>query len=128
MSNNRATFVVEGDKQVRDAIAAIKGNVNKVVLPAVEQGAQVVLDEAVDRVPVDEGLLRDNLELKEIHNDMLGVWFVVGADYKKAPHLHLVEFGTVHSKANPFMRSAVDSRGAEATQQIIDEILKGLGF
>lgn len=33
---------------------------------------------------------------------------IVGCDYQIAPHQHLVEFGSVRSRANPFFRRTID--------------------
>ena len=45
---------------------------------------------------------------------------MVGLDYKIAPHQHLVEFGTVKSRANPFFRRSIDQAKAGIKGRIGD--------
>jgi len=43
---------------------------------------------------------------------------MVGLDYRIAPHQHLVEFGSVRSRANPFFRRSIDQAGSGVKQRI----------
>lgn len=43
---------------------------------------------------------------------------MVGLDYNIAPHQHLVEFGTVKSRANPFFRSSIEQAKGGIKQRI----------
>lgn len=46
------------------------------------------------------------------------------ADGKVAPHHHLVEFGTVHSRANPYMRKTVESHKTQVFNAVAEELEK----
>jgi histone H3/H4 len=43
-----------------------------------------------------------------------------------APHGHLVEFGTVHSAAKPFLRPAVDESAQAAIDKLAENLWKGI--
>lgn len=42
------------------------------------------------------------------------------------PYAHMVEYGTVHTPPNPFVRPAYDAKKAQAEQMIIDIIRKAI--
>ena len=45
---------------------------------------------------------------------------MVGLDYRIAPHQHLVEFGSVRNRANPFFRRSIDQAKAGIRQRITE--------
>ena len=47
---------------------------------------------------------------------------LVGVNYRKAPHAHLVEFGTPHSAPKPFFRPGL----VNATPKMKDALIEGL--
>lgn len=47
---------------------------------------------------------------------------IAGIDRKVAPHAHLVEFGTVHMAAQPFMRPAWDGLRDKLEEEIGEEL------
>lgn len=61
---------------------------------AVRAAGVVIRDEARRRAPVLDGELRKALMVESKRGRPGDVIFVVGPDYKRAPHAHLVEFGT----------------------------------
>lgn len=73
------------------------------VAESIKDHAEKVLETAKELVPVDQGLLRDTLQVK-ISKD--GLHAVVKTDGKRAPHGHLVHFGTVKMKGRPFLYQA----------------------
>ena len=46
----------------------------------------------------------------------------VGINYRRAPHAHLVEFGTSHSRPHPFFRPAVDANWDKVINDIVDKL------
>lgn len=46
------------------------------------------------------------------------------SDSRIAPHNHLVEFGTVHSRANPTMRRSVESLKRQVYDSVAEELEK----
>lgn len=87
-------------------------------------GARVVAKEAKARVPVRTGNLRDSIVVRGDENlrragGSVRQAFVVA----KAPHAHLVELGTKHSRKRPFLEPALEKAG----QQAIDKMGANLG-
>jgi HK97 gp10 family phage protein len=118
------------------------------VRPAAQAGAQVLYDEVKARAPVKEkattrkgkvlppGALKASIyqvfsqdNSGKGHATYHGSW-----NAKKAPHGHLVEFGTSRMAARPFLRPAYDAKVKEAlntaNQAWIEgtkKVLAGLG-
>lgn len=98
------------------------------VRPAAQAGAQVLYDEVKARVPVSSkvrkrkgkvikpGALRDSIYqvFSKDNSDESRSTYHVSWNYRKAPHGHLVEFGTVNAPARPFLRPAYDAKQTEA--------------
>ena len=97
-------------------IDEIKALVGKALNEAIEEyGRQVLLQRALELVPVKEGKLKASLKFTlspEKHNG----WLVSGG--AAAPHAHLVEYGTIHAKEHSFMR-----RGADQTKGRLPPII-----
>jgi HK97 gp10 family phage protein len=72
-----------------------------------EQAAEAVADRARERVPVDTGALRD-----AIHTEQRGDDYAVIAGNDRAFYGHMVEFGTSHSAAHPFLIPALEQERA----------------
>lgn len=70
---------------------------------------------AVEKCPVDTGLLKNSITHMRINN---GVY--IGTDLEYAPY---VELGTSRSKAQPFLRPAAQDHGSEY-RAIIETMLK----
>ena len=82
----------------------------KVLFSGVAAMAQVIYDEARAQVPVKSGLLKDSIYRvysPEKSNEESKM-YRISWNKKKAPHGHLIEFGTSRSPAFPFMRPAFD--------------------
>lgn len=104
-------------KQMPDRVS------QRVVENALRAGARVIAAEARENVPVDTGELRDSItvavskwEGRRRKRDE-GVVFV-GFKSPASRRAHLTEFGTVNQPAQPFMRPALDAKGAEAVERI----------
>lgn len=97
--------------------------------PAAQAGIQVLYDEVLLRVPVSTtarktksgrviapGALKASI-YQAFSKDNSGKGFATyhsSWNYRKAPHGHLVEFGTSRSPAHPFLRPAHDAAAARA--------------
>lgn len=106
----RPAITVTGTEDVINAVKALMGamdpkNVAKVLL----EGARVIRSEAKRRAPRLNGLLKSAFKAKiskKNRKTSPSAWAAV--DRKKAPHAHLVEFGTEHSAPHPYLRPAVE--------------------
>lgn len=98
-------------------------------------GAEAIAEEARNRVPVNTGRLRDAIHVEkrasgvEVGGQHVGGvysdWFVVAGD-TKAFYGHMVEFGTTHSPAHPFLIPAFESR-RPVLEGLVREALQRLG-
>lgn len=101
------------------------------VRPAAQAGAQVLYEEVLARVPVAKrdrttksgriiarGALKASIyqAFSEDNSGEGRATYHVSWNYRKAPHGHLVEFGTSRAPAHPFLRPSYDARAGEAVQ------------
>ncbi len=93
--------------------------------------ARVVEADALRRVPVDTGKLRDSLYAANSKSTLTkprqtrarpGTAKVAAADYKA----HLLEYGTRRTRAQPFLRPALDERETAARAEFVRVVTKGL--
>lgn len=101
------------------------------VRPAAQAGAQVLYDEVLARVPVSKterklksgrviapGALKSSI-YQVFSQDNSGEGrstYHVSWNYRKAPHGHLVEYGTSRAPAHPFLRPAYDTKSRAALE------------
>jgi HK97 gp10 family phage protein len=85
-------------------------------------GALVLRDEARDLVPVKTGTLKS--AIFAAYGDERKSDVLVGVNYKIAPHAHLVEYGTSHSAAHPFMRPAITATRAKIANVVAEGFRK----
>ncbi len=78
-------------------------------------------DQARSRVPVKTGALKEAIFAARGDENKPNV--LVGVNYKKAPHAHLIEYGTVRAPAHPYLRPAV-SASADEMRRIIESGLR----
>jgi HK97 gp10 family phage protein len=98
----------ELDKLGQDAAEAVR--------PAAQAGAQVLYDEVKVRVPVRTGTLSQSIYqvFSKDNSASKNAVYHISWNAKKAPHGHLVEFGTSRAPARPFLRPAYDAAVASA--------------
>lgn len=130
----RSSVRIDGLKELDAALAELPRATGKNVLRRVGIRALApIVADAKDRVPVDEGDLRDSLKVttrlskrqqrmnaKAVAEGKASVNLFAGA--AALPHAHLVEFGTVNMAPQPFMRPAWDANKDRVLQLIKDEL------
>lgn len=124
----RIGFNFSGAEQGLDAIEVES---SQQVRAAAQAGAQVLYDEVLVRVPVATkerktksgrvippgALKRSIYQAYSEDNSRDGrATYHVSWNYRKAPHGHLVEFGTSRAPAHPFLRPSFDARANDALQ------------
>lgn len=95
------------------------------VRPAAQAGAQVLYEEVLTRVPVaakdhktksgriiPRGGLKASIyqAFSADHSGYGKATYHISWNYRKAPHGHLVEFGTSRAPAKPFLRPSYDAK------------------
>lgn len=112
-----------------DSLDGITAAAEEHVRPAAQAGIQVLYEEVLLRVPVSTkarktkrgrviapGALKASI-YQAFSQDNSGKGFATyhsSWNYRKAPHGHLVEFGTSQSPAHPFLRPAYDAAAPRA--------------
>lgn len=98
---------------LRSRLPQIAIELEVIVQNELEKGAEIVVDDARLRVPVNTGKLRD-----AIHTDRQpdGVYVLGGDD--DAWYGHLVEHGTAHTAPRPFLVPALEENRSEVTTRV----------
>jgi HK97 gp10 family phage protein len=143
--------MIVGGRQLNDFLQQLPARVEKNIMrAALRAGANVFKAEAKQEVPVDEGDLLASIRVS-VKSKRGTIYASVKAGGKRAPHWHLVEFGTrphkikpknAHAltvggkvvgevdhpgaRAKPFMRPALDSKSAEAIAAVVTKIRERL--
>lgn len=87
---------------------------------ALKEGAEAIAADARDRVPVDEGTLRDAIHVEAVDH---GYSVVAGDD--EAFYGHIVEFGGVRTTARPFLVPAGEAR-REDVLGLVENVLENV--
>lgn len=93
------------------------------------EGAQIIVEEARRLVPVRSGRLRDSITAQAgeasgaaVGARSRGVSVSIGPSLPKGWYGHFIEFGTVDTPAQPFMRPAFDARQREVERKLAAEV------
>lgn len=104
--------------QLKASLNATREKVSEARRPAAQAAAEVIYQEARLNAPVKTGKLRS--AIYQVHSeDNSGetkTTYHIGVNRRKAPHAHLVEFGTSRAPAHPFLGKAVHEKGTAALQ------------
>ena len=98
------TMEVEGLDQCLKKIKLYDSTTQKQIEKAISKAGRTVRDDAKLRVPVKTGKLRDNIKSSFSSAKLQSV---VKVEYKKAPHAHLIEFGTDSYTVRPKNKKAL---------------------
>jgi HK97 gp10 family phage protein len=90
---------------LKSGIPALISSLDDKTLDAVEEVAERIVEGAQERVPVDSGELRDAIHV-ESDRERKEVRVVAGDN--DAFYGHLVEYGTTHTPARPFLTPAFE--------------------
>jgi HK97 gp10 family phage protein len=95
-----------------------------VVRAGTQAAAQEFYDEAKVRVPVDTGRLKSAIyQVYSEGNSGDGkATYHISWNKSKAPHGHLIEFGTKHTPAHPFLAPAYEAKKGAAYQAACDKM------
>lgn len=124
------TIKIEGLKEAEAAMKLLPERLAKRAgAEAVRAGAAVFRKSILAKVPVKTGKLKRSIQIKMLTKgrDPLKIQALVGPTQgRKAKsdgwYGRLVEFGTVHAQAHPFIRPAFDESQHAATQAMIDKL------
>lgn len=112
-------FSVNGDGALR-LLEQLDERAQQAVRPAAFDAAEVFYQEVLLRVPVKSGRLRSAIyRAYSEDNSKPGekAMYHVSWNARKAPHGHLIEFGTARAAAKPFIRPAYEAAKYIATEK-----------
>lgn len=95
---------IEGLQEAIDKLKLYDAKNSKAIAKAISKSGRNIRDDAKSHVPVRTGTLRDSLAARFKSSDLQSV---VKADYKKAPHAHLIEYGVEPSIVKPKKQTAL---------------------
>ena len=100
---------------LRSRLPGIVAELQPKVSAAVKKTAEAIAEEARQRVPVDEGDLRD-----AIHVQRTGpaAYAVVAGNGGDVFYGHMVEMGTTHSAPQPFLLPAAEAHLDDAVARV----------
>lgn len=142
---------IRGGRELSAFLSSLPAKLGKNIMrSALRAGAAVIRDEAKANVPVDQGLLKKSVRVSTSGKGG-SLKATVKAGGRKAPHAHLVEYGTrAHkiepknaealsisgtpfrsvehpgARPQPFMRPALDATAPQAIEAIAAQIRKRL--
>ena len=115
----REVFKIEGVEEIQRNIGKVLDRATgEEIKKTYMRGAMILVREAKSIVPVLTGKLRD--AIFAAYGDPSKSNVIVGVKYKKAPHAHLVEFGTVKAGPHPYMRPAISASRSSIAATIIE--------
>lgn len=135
------SFRIDFDTSELDAaLDRMAEGIQEQVRPAAQAGAQVLYEEVLARVPVSAeprtvkgktyqpgALKRAVYQTYSQDSSQNGkATYHISWNRSKAPHGHLVEFGTSKMEARPFLRPAYDAKYQEALQAAKDRLAEGV--
>lgn len=93
-----------------------------------QAAAQVFYDEAKSRVPAKSGTLKDSIYqvFSQDNSTASKVTYHVSWNRSKAPHGHLIEFGTSRAPAHPFLRPAYEAMKKQAYEAAVEKMKERL--
>lgn len=93
-----------------------------------QAAAQVFYNEAKNRVPVKSGTLKNSIYqvFSEDNSDKGKATYHVSWNRSKAPHGHLIEFGTSKAPAHPFLKPAYEAMKGQAYTAAIQKMKESL--
>ena len=131
--------LLEGEKALARTLERLEARTQKkIVRPAVKSALSPITKAAKRKAPVETGLLKKSIGNKVKTYRSGVVWGGVGprvgfktempdGGYRNpVKYAHLVELGTKHSPAQPFLRSALDEQRAAALAILATKIRAGI--
>lgn len=97
----------------------------KVLMAATRDGAAVIVEAAEERAPRLTGNLAENMTSRIYESSPAEVTARIGPD-KSTPYGRFPEFGTIHAKAEPYLRPALDEKHEEAMRVIGESLMDGI--
>ena len=89
-----------------------------------KDAAEIFLDAAKGKVPVDSGDLKESLEVKTLDIEANQIKIGVGPVGEKAFYWFFVEYGSAHSTAQSYLRPAFDENKSRVKAEIRKNLIE----
>ncbi len=116
---------LEGVDDLMKRLGQLADEGRKVEGAALRKGGDVMKASVEQEAPVQSGKLRRSIKRSGVRGDADGRYVLI---WPSAFYAHMVEFGTVKMRANPFTARGYESSRAETMAVILAEVRKGLGL
>lgn len=122
MARKNIIVKIEGDKELEAALNRLDASVRgEHLAEAARKGAEIVREEASRRAPRRTGNLARNIVARATLMTGDRAEISVGPN-KDAWYGALVEVGTKHARARPYLRPAIDESKEEVERAVRDEL------
>jgi HK97 gp10 family phage protein len=135
MSGTKIKWDLQGFSWFSDELAKLGDHFDEAVLEALDAAAEPMVQDMREMVPFRTGALRDAIEAHSTQSDGIGSFYkTIGVDTQEHPeafYVVMVEFGTQHSQAKPFIWPAYEKNKAKSTKimgQVFKRWLSKYGF
>lgn len=128
-------FYIEGQEDWDRILRQLPRRTSKAVIKrGLTRALKPVQEDAQSLVPVDTGKLKESITISHKVRSRSGVAvsvrggleMYVGPSWPDGAHGHLIEFGTVKTKPQPFLRPAWDRNVAQMSKIAREEISKAI--
>lgn len=122
MAKNSMTiaFEVEGLDEAVRKLKIYDSNSRLKIEGAIQKAGRSIRDDAKTKVPVRTGTLRDSIGARFNGGKMQSV---VKADYNKAPHAHLIEYGVAQTAIRPKNKKALKFTAGGSVRFVRKEVI-----
>ena len=118
----QSSIKISGIGQLTNNLKKLRTVVDKEAGESAMKSAEQLRDRIGQKAPLGPtGRLKKSPVAKRYGNVA-----IAGVDRKKAPHAHLVEFGTSHSAAHPYFRPAVAEMKSKTADNFKDDVGKSI--
>jgi len=109
---------------LQSELSNIASGINDEVKAVMKDQAEKMASSAKSKAPVDSGELRDSIEVYEYERPGISGFRVrAGAKSDRGvPYAHMVEYGSVHGNAQPFLLPAMEEHRQETIDAVNDKL------
>lgn len=124
----KVTFEIKGAKELEQMLKELGPKVaNRLGDKALRAAARPIIREAKRLVPVRTGALRKSITAVRGRGGGQNQRLVlIGFKSPASARAHFIEYGTIRSAAQPFIRPALDNQAGAALEAMRDELARGI--
>lgn len=124
---SKMTYTLTGAKELEKTLLEMGPAVaTKIADKALRAAAKIIIKEAKILAPRRTGALRKSIAAKVGQLKPAERTVTIGFKKPGRSYAHMVEFGTSHSAAKPFLRPALDAKASEALREMTEVLADGI--